>query len=97
VITEIFNCIRGLVPFPHQGYRHPNLIARHSSVLWQVAKKGREARSLLSEVGQAFSLSHLQRPVAQTSRTHRNPTFVAELSGIFEVRAATRYRLQYER
>jgi hypothetical protein len=27
---------------------------------------------------------------------HRNPTFDAELSGVFELRAATRYRLQYD-
>jgi len=27
---------------------------------------------------------------------HRNPTFEAELSGVFELRAATRYRLQYD-
>lgn len=28
------------------------------------------------------------------SRTQRNPIFVVALSGVFEVRAATRYRLQ---
>ncbi|MDQ1469394.1 MAG: hypothetical protein QOJ99_874 [Bryobacterales bacterium] len=30
------------------------------------------------------------------SRAHRKPMFVVELSGVFDVRAATRYRLQYE-
>jgi toxin ParE1/3/4 len=28
VITEIFDRIRALVTFPHQGYRRPNLTAR---------------------------------------------------------------------
>ena len=28
VITEIFDGIRGLVAFPHQGYRRPNLTSR---------------------------------------------------------------------
>ena len=26
--TEIFDAIRALVPFPHQGYRRPNLTSR---------------------------------------------------------------------
>ena len=30
------------------------------------------------------------------SRTHRKPILVVELSGVFDVRAATRYRLQYD-
>ena len=30
------------------------------------------------------------------STTHLNPRFPVELSGVFDVRAATRYRLQYE-
>jgi len=28
VISEIFDTIRGLVPFPHQGYRRPDLSSR---------------------------------------------------------------------
>ncbi len=28
VITQIFDGIRGLVPFPHQGFRRPNLTSR---------------------------------------------------------------------
>ena len=28
VVTEIFDTIRALVPFPHQGYRRPNLTSR---------------------------------------------------------------------
>ena len=28
VITEIFDAIRGLVPFPHQGHRRPDLTSR---------------------------------------------------------------------
>ena len=28
MITEIFDGIRALVPFPHQGYRRPNLTSR---------------------------------------------------------------------
>ena len=28
VITEVFQKIRGLVEFPHQGYRRPNLSSR---------------------------------------------------------------------
>ena len=28
VISEIFDSIRGLVPFPHQGQRRPNLSSR---------------------------------------------------------------------
>lgn len=32
-----------------------------------------------------------------TSTTHRNPILPVELSGEFEFRAATRYRLQYDR
>jgi plasmid stabilization system protein ParE len=28
VISEIFNTIRGLVPFPHQGHRRPDLSSR---------------------------------------------------------------------
>jgi plasmid stabilization system protein ParE len=27
-VTEIFDGIRALVPFPHQGYRRPNLTSR---------------------------------------------------------------------
>jgi plasmid stabilization system protein ParE len=28
MVTEIFGGIRALVPFPHQGYRRPNLTSR---------------------------------------------------------------------
>ena len=28
MVTEIFDGIRALVPFPHQGYRRPNLTSR---------------------------------------------------------------------
>lgn len=28
IVTEIFDGIRALVPFPHQGYRRPNLTSR---------------------------------------------------------------------
>lgn len=28
LITEIFNALRGLVPFPHQGQRRPDLTSR---------------------------------------------------------------------
>jgi plasmid stabilization system protein ParE len=28
VVTEIFDSIRALVPFPDQGHRHPNLTSR---------------------------------------------------------------------
>jgi toxin ParE1/3/4 len=28
VMSEIFDAIRGLVPFPHQGHRRPNLTSR---------------------------------------------------------------------
>jgi plasmid stabilization system protein ParE len=28
IVTEIFVAIRALVPFPHQGYRSPNLTSR---------------------------------------------------------------------
>ena len=28
MVTEIFDAIRGLVQFPHRGYRHPNLTSR---------------------------------------------------------------------
>jgi len=28
VMSEIFDTIRGLVPFPHQGHRHPDLSSR---------------------------------------------------------------------
>ena len=28
IVTEVFEGIRALVPFPHQGYRRPNLTSR---------------------------------------------------------------------
>lgn len=28
VVTEIFDSIRALIPFPHQGYRRPNITSR---------------------------------------------------------------------
>jgi antitoxin ParD1/3/4/toxin ParE1/3/4 len=28
VITEIFDAVRGILPFPHSGYRRPNLTSR---------------------------------------------------------------------
>jgi plasmid stabilization system protein ParE len=28
VVTEIFNAIRAVAPFPHSGYRRPNLTSR---------------------------------------------------------------------
>ena len=36
-------------------------------------------------------------PDVGTDRTQRNPRFPALLSGVLELRAATRYRLQYDR
>jgi hypothetical protein len=36
------------------------------------------------------------RNTQSTSRAQRKPMFVVELSGVFDVRAATLYRLQYE-
>jgi len=34
VVTEIFDGIRGLVAFPHQGYRRPNLTSRRCGSNW---------------------------------------------------------------
>jgi hypothetical protein len=42
----------------------------------------------------AFQAAH--RLKADASRTHLNPILPVELSAVLELRAATRYRLQYE-
>ncbi|MDQ2947858.1 MAG: type II toxin-antitoxin system RelE/ParE family toxin [Acidobacteriota bacterium] len=35
VITEIFDAIRALVAFPHQGYRRPNITSRPLRLWWR--------------------------------------------------------------
>ena len=47
-----------------------------------------------SDASPASRTALLQPPVAPASFTHRNPICSVELSGVFAVRAATRYRLQ---